>query len=123
MGQFAVVVTAVEAHRRQIAHFGARMQRADLLQADNLGPESMRLFDVMDVENDMIYANRGCRVIVVRCFSGTMCRHLTLPFCSPSSSGYWVAIAMVSFIGVPSNTLDLQNSLSRVIAQTALVSG
>src|SRR4051795_6233735 len=59
MGELAAMVAAVEAHLRHVRHFGARAQFADLLEPDNLGPESVRFFDVAHVDHDVIDADRG----------------------------------------------------------------
>src|SRR3954454_14790182 len=59
MRELSAVVAAVEAHLRHVRHFGARAQFADLLETENLGPKSLRLFDVAHVEHDVIDADRG----------------------------------------------------------------
>ena len=45
------MIAAVEAHlwHRTRTHIGARVQLANLLEADDLGPEPMGLLDVADV--------------------------------------------------------------------------
>jgi len=60
MGVLAVVIGAVEAHLRQ-RHPRARPQGRDLLHADDLGPEAVRLLDVADIEHDVVDAARPHR--------------------------------------------------------------
>jgi len=61
MGHLAIVVGAVELHRARRAAVAARPDRADLLQADDLGPEPMRFGHVADIDDQMVDADGGNR--------------------------------------------------------------
>ena len=75
MRHLAIVVGTVELHRARRTAVAARPDRADLLQADDLGPEPMRFCHVANVDDQMVDAD-GCdrvglhenapRVVVVR---------------------------------------------------------
>ncbi len=59
VGHFAAVIAAVEPHFRHRSHVSTRPQRADLLQADDLGPEPVRFLNVADVQHDVVHPDRG----------------------------------------------------------------
>src|SRR5206468_1694306 len=83
MGQLAVIDRAVEAHLRRVWAIGPLVQLADLLEADDLGPESVRLLDVADIQHEVVDAGRAHRLgrdIGIRLSHGDL----------PKSAGYLV---------------------------------
>ena len=54
--ELTVVDGAVETHVGRGRTVGSRAQCPDLLEADDLGPEPMRLLDIADVEDQMVDA-------------------------------------------------------------------
>ena len=62
----------VEAHLRRVRPLLGRRQLADLLEADDLRPEAMRLLDVAHIEHEVIDATR-CYRLVHRYTPGVIC--------------------------------------------------
>jgi hypothetical protein len=59
----AVVIAAVEAHLGRVRALRRGFQLADLPEANDFGPEAMRLLDVAHIENEVIDATRRYRLI------------------------------------------------------------
>src|SRR3984893_3625737 len=62
MGQLAVIDRTVKAHLRRVRAIGSLVQFADLLEADDLGPEFVRLVDVANVQHEVIDAGGAHRL-------------------------------------------------------------
>src|SRR6266436_2195474 len=62
MGQLAVIDRTVKAHLRRVRAIGPLVQLADLLEADDLGPEFVRLVNVADVQHEVVDAGRAHRL-------------------------------------------------------------
>ena len=54
---------AVEAHLGRVGPLRGRRQLADLVEADDLGPEAVRFLDVADVQHEMVDAARCDRLV------------------------------------------------------------
>src|ERR1700730_6242995 len=62
MGPLAVIDRTVKPHLRGARAIGPLVQLADLLEADDLGPEFVRLLDVANVQHQMVDARRAHRL-------------------------------------------------------------
>src|SRR5215469_5446580 len=62
VGQLAVIDRTVKAHLRRQRPIRPRVQLADLFEADDLGPEFVRLVDVADVQHQVVDAGRAHRL-------------------------------------------------------------
>src|SRR5262249_10281585 len=79
VGQLAVIDRAVEAHLRRQRPIRPRVQFADLLEADDLGPEFMRLVDVADIEDQVVDAGRAHSLGGGRRYIGNSIGHRSAP--------------------------------------------
>jgi hypothetical protein len=63
------MIAAVEAHLWHWTgtHVGARVQLADLLEANDLGPEPMGFLDIADVQNNMIHSDWRSAIVGLVC--------------------------------------------------------
>src|SRR5215467_13315276 len=55
----AMMVTAVKAHFGRIGTVGARVELSDLLKAHDLSPKRVRLFQITDIQHQMINPHRS----------------------------------------------------------------
>src|ERR1700730_4441253 len=62
MGQLRVIDRTVKPHLRGARAIGPLVQLADLLEADDLGPEFVRLLDVADIQHQVVDAGRAHRL-------------------------------------------------------------